>query len=688
MEKIFQKEYLNQKLGYSDDFNSPLRPNKSYDNNNKVIFQNNNSNLSLHCTDNHHCPYTHTTLHVHHFHIPHTHNFKRINKNDNEENEILKQECEKYREELEKIKSENEIGNKYIELLENKINLKQYDNININKLYYLLEKTFEILNLISTKCDNVQGKIKGDIKYYLSKKTDDEFNLLIEAQKNWIDDISNMHNLKTNKKSYNNDDKNSYYKEKYKNRKYSKTDNDNNTNKVNKSDIIKENELDKKNSTFPDFDINNSIQSKDNKDLNENLGLNKYNENDPINKYYNYINNNKIDHLIQLNNNNINENKEPDLEEHILEEEDDSNNVNSEEENPLNKRYLIKDQKGNPIKIGGKKVFGIEIYPSIGKNGYIETDDNGNIILISPDGQKITQNDLEPILLDNDKPLVNEENKPFLGINGVPFINESGKPFIGPGELYDKNNKVVKGILGIVTKENNEKTKKIKTDENNINTNNNIKPLIGENCLTTEDTENNIIFSDKTSKNINNQGSYFLDKEEKPISNSNSKSINSKGKRVNYNKINNNINKINIKAIKPNKKPLINERLNRKKKEINNIRIKRYKNVLFNEKKLLRDKGRYSYSELNPDDIKKIDFMGTSAEYKGSCFACDVGCSVSRSGYSPMNYNPYNNMIKRKEITPLRYGNRKIYDEHYNTEINKKEINDDNNDNNYYLTEA
>jgi hypothetical protein len=40
--------------------------------------------------------------------------------------------------------------------------------------------------------------------------------------------------------------------------------------------------------------------------------------------------------------------------------------------------------------------------------------------------------------------------------------------------------------------------------------------------------------------------------------------------------------------------------------------------------------------------------------YKGLCFACYLGCSVSKSGYSPMTYSPYFSMKKmRKEITEM-----------------------------------
>ena len=90
-----------------------------------------------------------------------------------------------------------------------------------------------------------------------------------------------------------------------------------------------------------------------------------------------------------------------------------------------------------------------------------------------------------------------------------------------------------------------------------------------------------------------------------------------------------------------------------------------------------------NYSQCSPDSLKKLSFIGHH-EYRGSCFACDVGCSISRSGYSPMNYSPYNNLIRRREVTPLRNRERKEYDGPYNIHANKTGID---NDNNYYFTE-
>ena len=40
----------------------------------------------------------------------------------------------------------------------------------------------------------------------------------------------------------------------------------------------------------------------------------------------------------------------------------------------------------------------------------------------------------------------------------------------------------------------------------------------------------------------------------------------------------------------------------------------------------------------------------------GTCWACDVGCSVSTTGYSPMTFSPYVNTVKRRDVTPIKSG--------------------------------
>ena len=53
----------------------------------------------------------------------------------------------------------------------------------------------------------------------------------------------------------------------------------------------------------------------------------------------------------------------------------------------------------------------------------------------------------------------------------------------------------------------------------------------------------------------------------------------------------------------------------------------------------------------NRHNIDKIRYLtiNQSANF-GNCFACNLGCSVSKSGYSPMNYSPYNGMKRRDNL--------------------------------------
>jgi len=699
-----------------------------------------NSKYPLHCPS---CQCQNTYYHVHHFHIPHncTHICPRLNKLQNEQsnedllNEIaeLKEECKKFKDELEKTKSENEIGNKYIKLLETKINLNQNnlkeddDKINVESKYHsMLDKSFEVLNSVSNKCDDEKGKLKGNVLYYAQKEPD--YDSLIEAQKRWLDNLperySNYTKNNHNNNMYNNstfsntnerfgdiDTDNTHYNEKYFNnmRNFNKTADDGVNNNINEDPNFI---INKKNpNTFPDLNINQNFEE--------------------INRFDNNIVEIKEPDLEEQIPQDINENEQE--EEMIEQNEEDNNKENpDEEENPLNKRFLITDKEGNPIIINGKKLFGMKLIPLIGEDGKEELDENGNIILIGPDGQSKSQDELEPILLDNDIPLVNEENRPFLGINGIPLINEYGNPILGPGELYDRNNKVVKGVLGILKPDNFEKDQKMLInpdnniniqndnnveDENNINNDinkkevdyNKLRPLIGANGLPVRDSENNFVFLDENNKPVKNSGFYLLlDQNGKPVPNSKGQPIliNSEGKPINLvdndknvignqllNKMldsnENNINIINPENIDENNnkgyikfsKPKLKKSDRKNLENKNNDRYNK-----FNDSQNLRDKrrkGQFTYSEVSSEEMKKLQFLNNSAEYKGNCFACDVGCSVSRSGYSPMNYVPYNNMVRRREVTPLK-GEKKKNKRTNNLKVKKGEGNEENN---YYLTE-
>ena len=50
--------------------------------------------------------------------------------------------------------------------------------------------------------------------------------------------------------------------------------------------------------------------------------------------------------------------------------------------------------------------------------------------------------------------------------------------------------------------------------------------------------------------------------------------------------------------------------------------------------------------EGNENDLYNINRFKSKEK---NCYACYLGCGVSRSGYSPMNYNPYTQNEHRKE---------------------------------------
>ena len=63
---------------------------------------------------------------------------------------------------------------------------------------------------------------------------------------------------------------------------------------------------------------------------------------------------------------------------------------------------------------------------------------------------------------------------------------------------------------------------------------------------------------------------------------------------------------------------------------------------------LKASKSCYLNNRHNIDNIRYLT-MNQSANC-GNCFACNLGCSVSKSGYSPMNYSPYNGMKRRDNL--------------------------------------
>ena len=669
-------------------------------------------------------PIIHCYPHVHHICIhddfPTYNNFypkplnNEVNKiNDDLFNEIneLKREYNRIKNELERTKNENDASVSYIKELENEINnqnnilmnTQKQNNIssitekNPGRYHEMLNKSFEILDSVSNKCDDYKAKIHGDSNYYYNKEP--EYNNLINAQKQWIDNLpdktnNNLIGSSQSEKSPSNmfgnsgnfgDSNLNVFLNPSNNKIQGNMYND--INKSPQSGLInvEENDINTPNKNYSPNNFNN-LFSDDKKYPNDNANndimppssnnqlTNIIAKNNNINQQKPQIKNN-ISPNKNINDQNINKQNQNSFNKNIPQNINNINDKQKIKNNPSSyeERCLIVDENGNPIYIEGQRLLGMEIMPLLDENGNEVLDDNGNILLIGPDGETKTQNDLEPIILDNDLPLVNEENKPFLGINGVPLINGYGNPILGPGELYDKNNNVVTGQLGIIPKDgfgnvikvdlngeligNNNNNNNNDNENNNDNNENpklmNLKPLIGKDGRPVRDVQNNPIMLDENNRPVKGTGiSVLLDQTGRPVYNSvgNPILINREGQPMNL--IDDNNNNEENDNVYP-------EKNNEENIKMNNInRLKNIKKGNFE-----KNKNEKNFPELNPEFQRKNSIKYPSSKtteeinyFPGSCFACEHGCGVSVSGYSPMTYSPYNRNIKRRETTPLRRG--------------------------------
>ena len=348
-------------------------------------------------------------------------------------------------------------------------------------------------------------------------------------------------------------------------------------------------------------------------------------------KEENHVINNNINNMKNLNNlnnnpnNNINNMNYNNMNPSINNENDDGNNFGNNN-NDMNNTYNMPNDN-NPIDVNNLR-------PLIGSNGKLIKDAQNNYVLLDENNKPVKNTGITLLLDQTGKPVLNSKSKPIL-------IDIEGKP--------------------------------INLEDNNNNIGNNPNLILNPELFYANDPDliNNKKPKKKYSQKKENQSPFYQKTNSQP--------------KEPYIK-----NKINKGYIKNHQKPILNDEKNKIiPKNNHNIAIKNmdnYGQIPIKEKKNLRNKrgkGKLNYSECEPESIKKINFMGHN-EYKGACFACDVGCSISRSGYSPMNYSPYNNLIKRREVTPIKNSDGHNFNGTYNIRVNKNGIEKDNN---YYLTE-
>ena len=694
-------------------------------------------------------------------------------KNDDLMNEIvyLKKNLEKIETELTRTKNEKDACNFYIKELEKELSKSNMSNelnnskkraINYAKMrdyekyHDMLNKSFEVLDSVSNQCPDSKGKTKGGVNYYFNR--DKDYDTVIKTQKNWINNLpisvsqnkdnkinNNYDNDNDNEDQYENDNDNEQY-EPY------KYQSDSNIYKYPEGYINMSTGMrDERNRPY---EINNNSQNniQPKRYYNSNQDLNYKNKSLPKKTFSNnntYTYNNKSTksnsnpkklnkpyqseffpkHIMYKTNKGKNTSKSPYYRNnsasnipksgnytypYYSNSNLDNLNSNNELNNiPSKERYLVMDKFGNPIFISGKRLLAMELVPYLDKEGKEQLDNNGNILFIGPDGNPRTQDDLQPIILDNGKPLVNEENKPFLGIDNVIMVNRFGNPILGPGELYDNKNKVVKGELGILPKTNKGNLIKLNVNqeplvkdnenqEDNINNNNEpnndnnninykttkpslnkgdkntstfnnnknnliplgLRPLIGNDGKPIRDKNNNPIILDKDGNPVQDPDiKLLLDKSGFPILNTLGQPIildkNKNPLEISTDKDkipdNNIIRNYNYKYSETKeKKPKTKHKKNNKKIKMDNLNRKD------NKEKRRFNHNSTEYPKPNPSFQRKLNVFPersnrfNAKEYLSSCFACDLGCSVSRSGYSPMTYSPYHNKEKRRDITPYK----------------------------------
>ena len=479
------------------------------------------------------------------------------------------------------------------------------------------------------KINESKFKIKEKEDYSFNKNKD--YNNIIQKQKDWLDTLHQNHDNINNFNNLGN------YNNKFNN--YNSYNYLNNKNNINKSQSLN------KSDSIPIYYI--KAYSDNNYKINLNYNNNnikeEYDKNNRINNitypvgsnikkervYYHtpyknaikkqMINNNfnKFIYKPELhisNNKNqneliINQIRQNQINDNINKDSNIKNDQNKKDNyilNAINERYLIINNEGTPIYQKGKRILGMKLIKNK-ENKKDNLNKNESIIFLGPDGQFRSIKELKPIILDNNIPLVNEDNKPFLGVNNIFLIDENGNPITGQTEMINENKQVVQGELGILPRDKYGNILKIKflndNDNGNRKNNNNNSNNIGIDI-----DNNNIIKNKKIKKKINNS--------------------------------------VDIKN--NNKKRYFPELI---KTKINLNNITQFNNNKNKNKKINKNK------VIENNKNSKVEFLYSS------CFACDVGCGVSRTGYSSMTYSPFNKRLKRKEETSLKNGTK--YEQYY-----------------------
>jgi hypothetical protein len=480
----------------------------------------------------------------------------------------------------------------------NKLVKNNDEKDNYNRCLEMLNENFKLLNKISDGIPNLNDKIKGDFNYYFDKPF--EYKHLIDKYSNRINNLNDLENNL-----------------------YSKNQQPNNLN----------NNISNLGNTIPNnqnydpcakyIPTNNFNNNQNNVPFTNSLLKNNINNNpnfDPCAKYLptNNINNNpNFDPSSKyLPTNNINNNPNFDPCSKYLPTNNINNNPNLD---PSINSLLKNNMKNNPNfdpSINSLLKNNMKNNPNFDSSGNYISKNNPNL----QNYNNIEQNKKPGILTSKSfgKPLssgikLNDIINPGINNNNEnEILKNKNKPEI-PQYIKDD---IKKDLLNPLYKPQGPLQKSDFTNSKynipNNNLNNSDKLLISQ-----IPKQNNLINNDLKNKKDLQIKTFPNDK----INLSDSEyGINNKVKNLNNNK------KDNIRQNNFQKKNSESFR----KKDKNLKRIKSYENI------------------PNFTD--------------GNCWACNLGCSVSTTGYSPMNFSPYDSTIKRRDVTPIKEGT--IYEQY------------------------
>ena len=606
--------------------------------------------------------------------------FYKKSKNSNEE----VKDDEYYINEKRKRKVLNMIKNSHVEKLKNYIYLKEINFAYEEMQRYLKEGDFASAKemeryLNSLQIDIIRHNIESFSKTKLGKSHatfGQSYNSNFSNRKN--NNIEKIYNSTTKKVSNRNYIEENYEEEE--NIKKNKTKKRNKTKGIEKkyrnNNIVMNipNNISQNNNqmNYKTYEYDNNIPQKSYINSND-----IYNNNIPNNENINYIQPNQIkemgysdntdkNQIIYNEQNNENNNAiivqkgiyDDNIESKYLkdlnEENPNEQEINPENEQEINQDLVDNDNNNdlNPNQnLENKNINNFPINKNKNEmnniNQNIENEQiNNNIIPnseLNPDYQKPNvKNQIENIPNEqNDKEYSNKEDNTPNQNNQIPKESNIEVPIYlskisAPENNYQKQ--PYNNYNQLIPQKNNNIAY---YPDDNIIINNNI-PFNPDNAIPNNIYPNYDDINNKNPNNINNIYNY----PQKPENDLNEPYNKNKNKnRINPKQVLRNPKQNNnkIKRPKSSKGPLINTNNN----YILNIPDFTYPRKYYEKSK---SKSRSKSTSRNRSNTPKILFAEPS---KGKCFACDVNCSISRSGNSPNKYVPYYGPLKkeRKHIT-------------------------------------